>query len=396
MYAEFDPGAKPTRLNVHRYWRAEFGAGPADRRSSPTASSRRRPTPCIPAQGQYPGVPRTPAADRLTPRSASSRRPVPAAAQFPRPSRSSRTSSRCSRRSRWRRTPTRTDGRTASPLVQRHPAPLRVAEVGADWRSQRSCSSTSAAPCTRLWAASLGVIGSSGRNRTGSAGSGSSRSSTRPPGSATRKAGERRPRPEPGRRGPARAPGATTSPSTCTVRRPGWPAVLSTSSRPPPHRRAAVRRGGRGPGRRPRWWGHPSARRTSPGWRSAPGPSPAAKRSTSIRSVPRKVTSAGAGVGLTEGADQPGLDGAEDFIVRHGPPAYDLRCCPRITDHQADQDHQHRGVDRDRRQLAQPDRGDHGAAPGVSSRIAVDTMDGPRVRTTRLLSECPRNCARPR
>lgn len=78
--------------------------------------------------------------------------------------------------------------------------------------SQRSCRAW--APWTRFQAASFGVMGSNGRKWTGSRGSSSSRSSTSPPGSATRTEVNG----APGHRGSptsSEAPGATTTPSTC-------------------------------------------------------------------------------------------------------------------------------------------------------------------------------------
>ncbi len=78
--------------------------------------------------------------------------------------------------------------------------------------SQRSWSSC--APLTRFHAASLCVIGSSGRKRTGSIGASSSRSSTRPPGSATRTELKGAPA-HSGCPRSSDAPGATINPSTC-------------------------------------------------------------------------------------------------------------------------------------------------------------------------------------
>lgn len=92
---------------------------------------------------------------------------------------------------------------------------------------------SAAAPCTRFHAASFGVMGSSGRNRTGSSGSSRSRSSTRPPGSATRAevngaAGHS------GSPTSSEAPGATTMPSTCgdAARTASGRSTLSVSARP--------------------------------------------------------------------------------------------------------------------------------------------------------------------
>lgn len=110
------------------------------------------------------------------------------------------------------------------------------------WFSHRSWSAC--APCTRFQAASFGVIGSSGRNRTGSRGSSSSRSSTRPPGSATRTEVKG----APGHSGSPtsrEAPGATIRPSTCgdAARTESGRSTLSVSASPARTDRTSSARG---------------------------------------------------------------------------------------------------------------------------------------------------------
>ena len=106
-------------------------------------------------------------------------------------------------------------------------------------RSWRAC-----APCTRFHAASFGVMGSSGRNRTGSRGSSSSRSSTRPPGSAT----STEVNGAPGHSGSptsSEAPGATITPSTCgdAASTASGRSTLSVSASPPRTDRTSSARG---------------------------------------------------------------------------------------------------------------------------------------------------------
>ena len=155
--------------------------------------------------------------------------------------------------------------------------------------SQRS--SSSCAPRTRFHAASFVVIGSSGRKRTGSIGASSSRSSTRPPGSATRTELNG----APGHSGSPRsseAPGATTRPSTCgeAASTASGRSTLSVSASPARTDRTSSARGP--------FTGSASAEVGSAiGWADMPSVayrtmSPSVKRSTSMRSVPRKVTAA--------------------------------------------------------------------------------------------------------
>ncbi len=209
-------------------------------------------------------------------------------------------------RSFRRPTPPRT-GPTSSPTDRirpcvgefGHPGPGAAQSSGTDPRagslrsvpcpSQRSWRAW--APCTRFQAASFGVIGSSGRNRTGSIGASSSRSSTSPPGSPTRTEVKG----APGHSGSptsSEAPGVTTRPSTCGVAAStaSGRSTLSVSARPARTDRTSSARG-------PSTGSASIAEGSVMGCRDMPRvayrtTSPSWKRSTSKRSVPRKVTAA--------------------------------------------------------------------------------------------------------